>query len=344
MKKKSIVPHAVAAVVLTVICLAAGCDEKSAARSGDLRIVFTREPAGPRNIDPEGTAPLGITTYRVSGSGPNNAELEEIVTRENVITLESLTVGNWVFNATGFNGAEKAIASGSVVTHISGGDNEVRIDLNELVGTGTLSAAFTWNPQQTRMDSVLTARVIDSAGREVEGAAAACDFAAGEATLTMDLPAGYYTLAVSLTTDATLVSGYIETVRIIDRTTSSANRTLVIGKAVDGVSVTIINQTVSPIGGTMTCNPMSPALAQTATLTFAPSLPDGVTVQDLSIQWYRDGEPIDGANALSYTIGSVEAGSCRYDIVIGLPASGSVGSAGALVSVPPVPSVVDPET
>jgi hypothetical protein len=63
-------------------------------------------------------------------------------------------------------------------------------------------------------------------------------------------------------------------------------------------------------------------------------------MEDLTIQWYCDGVPIDGATQPVYSITEVLGGTYRYDVIASLPESGSVGSCGVEISVEVTPQQV----
>ena len=98
------------------------------------------------------------------------------------------------------------------------------------------------------------------------------------------------------------------------------------------VSLSITDNTAAPVRGNITV-PTSLVVGGQAELTFTLEPDQDVSIADLTMQWYCEGLIISGATSASYTIDSLKGGSYRYDIVVSLPESGSVGSAGVAVTV-----------
>lgn len=324
-------------IILLLLPLFFSCSDSSLGTEGSLQLSLrSEERFSSRNIDPAGSVPLKITSFMISGTGPDAQVLDPITSEDEIITIHSLLVGDWDFNATGFNSTGTPIASGSTSLHVSNQNNTAQIVLDSEVGTGTFNLVCNWNPVQTTVDSTISVTLLDLQGNPVEGVIEQVDFIAGTAEFEAQLAAGYYSVLVNLQTDGEIISGFVETLRIIDQTTSQATRMLEIGKVIDSGTISIIDTTTVPIEGTITITPSQPSAGEAAVLEFVPQNPiDGMTVQ-----WYREGVPIAGATTNELSIPAVDAGTYRYDIVVSIPLIGSVGSAGALVSVPITPTVL----
>lgn len=331
------------ATLVLITAVTSGCvQEPSLTETGRLTItLLTDEMATQRNIDPEGSQPLDMTSYTISGSGPLGQILETITSSSKTVTIGDLNLGDWTFLATGYNSSGKAIAQGTVEGHITGNDNVVTIMLDDCVGEGSLDLACTWNPQQTKTDSTISMELIDAEGSQVPGLTIERDFIEGTARLHGEgIPSGFYTAIVNLKTNGELVGGFVETVRIIENTESSAQRVLQIGRVVESVNISIIDNTSAPVEGTIVVTPSPLESGMEATLAFLLDEGQNATIEDLTMQWYCDGVAIVHATSETYTTGILQGGSCRYDIVVSLPLSGSVGSAGVLIEIPVTPHIL----
>lgn len=343
MKKRQAPQRTTVLVCIMLILFTFGCRQDPAfPDTGELTIaLLTEDTAAGRTIGPEGEAPLDLASFSVSGIGPGNQALEKTSSGNPTITIGSLCLGEWTFTGTGYNAMGKAISQGATSARITGNNNVVTITLESAVGNGSFSLECNWNPEQTRTDSVISMRLLDSDNNEVSNLNLTTDMATGKATLTgTDIPAGFYTAMVTIETDGELVGGFVETVRIIDGSTSSAVCDLDIGHVVDSAAITIIDNTAAPVSGNITVTPTGLVLGESATLTFTLDPDQEILLGDLSIQWYCDGVPIIGADSASYTIESLNGGAFRYDIVVGLPQTGSIGSAGIRLDVPVEPHLV----
>jgi len=297
-----------------------------------------------RNIDPDGEHPLSIATYQIKGTGPNGEILSSITTENANLVIDGLVMGWWTIEASAFNNMEKILVSGSVKTYISSQSNSADLIMDAIPGTGTLDLTFSWNPEQTDSTTELTIMLKDSTGKVLTMEPTTINLATGQATLECTLPAGFHTLFVSMDNGDECLSGHVESVRIIDGTQSTGTVPLIIGTVIDSTSLTLINGTLSPISGTIACEPSIPVRNQSATLTYTPVLSEGVVSSELSVQWYLEGQAIQGATSFILEIQAVLPGTHRYDVVVSHPSQGSIGSTGLLIQVPTLPVVVNPST
>ena len=157
----------------------------------------------------------------------------------------------------------------------------------------------------------------------------------------IDLPAGFYTLEISMSSTEEKLAALVDTALIIADTTSSATVELVVGLIADNNNFTIIDKTAKPLDGTINTDSENPSPDDTVTLTYVPILPDGATIEQLTLQWYCDGEPIVDANGATLVIENALGGTHRYDVVASIAAIGSVGSAHELVKVVVTPSIIE---
>ncbi len=304
-----------------------------------------------RTILPEASlgTPLGIHTYTIVGTGPNNQKLNvTTATNASSVKIDNLLVGNWEFIATAYNNDGKALARGTINVYIIQNTEPISFPLTEVVGNGNLSISFTWNTEQVNSGSTFNFTLIDESGNTVVAQPAttppltvssthSMSEGTGSATYT-GLPAGFYQAVATISSDGVQIAGFSDSVRIINETTSSATVNLIIGKVIDDVTFTISDTTHEPIEGTITINPTTPTVGDSTTLTYSANLPDAVKESDLIYSWFIDGVKITSATTKTLTITAL-AGTTRYDVVVGIDGAQSLGSASTSIEITPVPSI-----
>ena len=329
--------------ILLMLLAFGGCEAHNAGNTRDIVVnLDTTRTFSTRNVHPEGVAPLELTSYTLSGSGPRAFSFGPLTTSNSSFTLHAIPVGQWEFTAIGYNGADNPIAFGNLQTQITHQTDDLFIELTELIGNGDLALEVTWNPDQTYSDVDILLLVKDQTGaivEELSQTAGTNDFSTTFADI--DLPAGFYTLEISMSSTEEKLAALVDTALIIADTTSSATVELVVGLIADNNNFTIIDKTAKPLDGTINTDSENPSPDDTVTLTYVPILPDGATIEQLTLQWYCDGEPIVDANGATLVIENALGGTHRYDVVASIAAIGSVGSAHELVKVVVTPSIIE---
>jgi hypothetical protein len=276
---------------------------------------------------------MEIDSYHITGTGPD-LQTVDIEATDTTITLGNLAIGKWTLHAEALNNEGAVLAKGTTTTILSKVTSTAVVNLDELSGEGSLSVGFLWPIDQVADDVDIALSVIDQGGNEVTITPATVNKEHGTALLSVaSLPAGSYMLHAKLYSQGILVSGAAEAVRIIENTETSGSMMLIIGDLSTTFSITIINETMMPLKGTIACTPQNPVAGEEVCMTFTPeSLPDGVSQDTITALWYCEGElvPSDG---FSYTC-IPAAGSHRYDIIVEGEKLGSIGSASILVSMP----------
>lgn len=331
----------IATVAAACILLAlTGCDTDSTAASREIIVTLQdRSAHGARNIDPVGNDAAKPATYSLSGTGPDSFSLEDI--SGTTFTLQSLPVGQWSFEAKAYNLDGVALSRGTLDTLITASTNSLSIELDEMIGSGSLSVTCTWDPDQLYAAGDITFGLYDGAVIAAQQTVPVQLDTSEAVFAATDLPSGFYTLVVTLSCGNEPVAGFIETVRIIENVESAATRPLTIGVVANDNRFSVIDKTGTPVEGTISIDPLEVSAGSPATLTFtATELPVGVTADQLRYQWYEEGVLLENETAASHTIPSVAEGTIRYDVVVSLEAIGTLGSAGVLVSTPVVPSIV----
>lgn len=328
-------------VVLIIIGLGTACEQENTGYAS-LRIVLVTETEQvDRNIAPGGEEPLQLVKYSIQGVGPNNIQLDALESIEESFIIGNLTLGHWSFTAVGYNKNDIPVAQGNVETVIESDMNHIEIVLDSMVGSGSFSLTCNWDPAYTAPGSTIQMRLTDYAGNTVSETSMEHHMDEGQATLSgSGISAGYYTVSVQLTSAGETIGGFVETVRIIDSTLTQAERTLDLGKVLDSVGFTIVDNIAAPVDGTLTVSPSVVTAGSSATLSFSPYFGDNPVPSGLNMQWYVDGTLIPGATESTYEIGMVPGGTTRYDIVVSLPESGSVGSQGIELHAEVEPSII----
>jgi hypothetical protein len=274
---------------------------------------------------------MTIAQYKIFGNGPNG-ETVEVTGSTSTVTLGQLLMGKWSLTAQALNSSGAILAQGTLDTMLSSATSTATINLTELVGEGTLSVAYSWRLDQVASDVRLELSLTNQQGEVVALSAPTVNKVTGTASISASLPSGSYMLCSKLYSQDVLVSGSAEAVRIIPGTTTTGSLEMKMGDRSTIFTMTVINDTMMPIGGTVACTPTSPTVGSSVTLTFTPSNLQGVATEDLTATWYCEGALVVG-NGFSYT--SVpKAGSHRYDVIVSHAKLGSLGSTTILVNMP----------
>ena len=341
MKRTQSTYAVITAILLSLMLIA--CDVAQE-ESGYGTLTVTFAPTGrifERTVMPTGSAPLDIDHYTISGTGPDGQTLSSTNSSSDSITINDLLVGEWTFEATAYNASNKALATGSVDTYIYSNTNAITLSLDELVGSGSLHLDFSWNTEQVTSGTIFTFTLTDQSGTPVTGATVTTDMLGGTSTVTKNLDAGFYTFSAALTHSGVEIAGYTESIRIIDSTVSDADATLIIGKVIDNVSMTIDDVTDGVIIGSISASNSSPSQGDPVTLTYTATDTAGVTAQEMVYQWYADGSAISGATSDQYIVTAAESGSVRYDVIVGSSTNPIMGSASYTITVSVSPTIAN---
>lgn len=329
---------ALLASILAALMLA-GCSEPTAQERGaTLSLVFdcpefAEVTLGERSLKPPAEA-MKIKEYTVSGAGPGESSFGPLTSTNGELRLDGLLQGRWRLTAEARSETGAVLANGTATAFLSAATNTTIIILDRLPGTGTLTVSYSWNPTQVKEDVELELQLTDQSGNPTTIAFPTLDRINGTAMVTQTLAAGSYTLHSRLKTQGMIVSGAVEAVRIIDSSVSSGEIQLVVGDRGNGFQITVVNDTLLPLQGTVTCSPTIPGPNTSVTLTFVPAtLPAGVLPAEISASWYCEGSLIADATGFSYLC-TPRPGIHRYDVVVSHERLGSIGNATIMVDMP----------
>ena len=324
MKKLFLIP-------LVALLLFTSCDDSKSTHT-DLVVRFACEKFSVQERSLIPTAEdMTIEEYRIFGNGPNS-ETVDVTSSSTTVTLGQLLMGKWTLTAQALNKTGAILAQGTLTTMLSSVTNTATINLTELVGEGNLSVAYCWNLEQVASDVRLELSLTNQQGESVSIDDPTLDKDKGMANFSASLPAGSYRLCSKLYSQNVLVSGSAEAVRIIPGTTTTGELEMKMGDLSSIFTMTVINDTMMPIGGTVTCTPTSPSVGASVTLAFTPSNLQGVEAEELTAAWFCEGSPVVG-DGFSYT-SIPKVGSHRYDIIVSHAKLGSLGGTTILVNMP----------
>ena len=318
-------------IPLIAILLFTSCEENRGTHS-DLVVRFACEKFAmqERSLLPADNS-MTIAKYRITGTGPNS-ESVDVTGTTSEITLGQLLMGKWSLTAQALNSDGAILAQGTLSTMLSSATSSATITLTELVGEGTLQVSYSWALDQVADDVTLVLSLLNQQGETVTITQPTVNKEAGSATFSSSLPSGSYTLISKLSSQGVVVSGSAEAVRIVAGTATSGALEMKMGDRSTSFSMTVINNTMMPIRGTVTCTPEAPVANSEVTLTFAPDNLQGLDASSLTASWFCEGESVVG-NGFSYT-STPKAGSHRYDVIVSHAKKGSLGSTTILVDMP----------
>lgn len=319
-------------IPLIALLLFTSCEESRGGTHADLVVRFACDDFDTfeRSLLPS-TEAMTIASYQITGTGPNSQTVD-VTGTTSTVTLGQLLMGKWSLTAQALNSKGAVLAQGKLDTLLSSVTKTATINLTELVDEGTLAVTYSWALDQVASDANLVLSLLDQQGKTVTISQPTINKAAGTATFSASLPSGSYTLISKLSSQNVVVSGSVEAVRIVAGTPTSGTLEMKIGDRSTIFSMTVINDTMMPIEGTVACNPVSPIAGQNVTLTFTPTNLQGIDAKSLTTSWYCEGEPVVG-DGFSYT-STPKAGSHRYDVIVSHSKLGSLGSTTILIDMP----------
>lgn len=324
--KKTLLPIFV--LLVAAIVLFPSCEGEDV-KSSSMRIYFKN--IDERTLLPNNPDSLNVAKYRVKVTGPNGYD-KTFTTSNSELNVTDIVIGNYEINAESLNNKDQVIAAGSTSVWLYKGNNTFTVLLDTLFGNGTFKANFKWNPKQVENPTV-TVEFINQENQKVEIASDKLILNKTDGTFTiseLSLPAGSYTMHAKIIDKEVIVSGLVEAVRI-------ANGELTEGKDLEFI---IGNTSVSMILGIkdMVASPITASLTATELNTSAEGipenvkfqitlgeLPEGIKSNDISVEWYLEGEKLEGQNSLELTH-KPKPGLMRYDALLYHAFKGSIGS------------------
>ncbi|GEM_PF-1402437 len=307
--------------------------------NSSLTLQFTSDSTA-RTLTPDNLN-LTVTTYDISGTGPNGAVfLVEGITTDTYI-LEDLIPGAWSVVAKGKNiDGIIIVQSAATAIVLNSATETVTLSLLPIEGSGTFSLDLSWPADMIstpEIIAVLTPDVGDPITLEftITGTSATI--------VPLTLARGYYELTLKLTDatyDSYLVWSKVETVLIYADTTTSENWVLIASDMNEptpqDMGLILETDTKSPIE--MVLSGVSAELAYDTDMTVTAS----GTPEPTSWKWFLDGDVLVGEITSSVIVGAgLEENTLHTLTVIGR--NGDIaGSADATFRIGAAPIIILP--
>lgn len=304
--------------ILAAILITSACEEKP--NTTTMRLILSSPSSAREVIKPVGQG-LAITSYAISGTGPNGNTFS-ITTNNAQVDINGLVIGTWTIDVVALNQQGTALATGSKTHHLTTAANVVEILVDTLVGTGSVSLGFSW-AEPSFADVSLKIFLQAQGGEQQEiTSGISVNPSAATALFEKNLAAGSYQLLYELYSGSTKIAGGIETLRIIDGALTSAEIPIIVDKETpEATGLTIASTITVPVKGSIEglASSVLPNTPLSATFVYQ----EGGGSSDLDIYWYLDGEQI----AIGPSVGfSTYTGAHRLDAVAGTELLGSIGS------------------
>lgn len=317
------------ALILLIAILALSFSCKNEATTTTLRVELNK---GTRTIAPNDSS-MEITGYRIIPTGPDGKAISTRYTYYSYCNLENIEFGKWTIEVYGFNSNRVDIAYGREEIVVSSTNNTIRVNVDKLIGKGSLSLTMTWNKDEITSPSLkLYLKSQDSTESEREllpSVTASEGRAQVEAT---GLAAGSYTLRGELYDNGVKISGFMEAIRISNEKTTKGTIPFEITKLDESSgssTIDISNTTSSPIE--VAISGVEKLVSKNTKFTVTLSiLTNKVQSSQVKAIWYLDGERI--GTGLSCVVDSANIGNHRIDVVVSTSNNGSTGSSYATFS------------
>lgn len=312
-------------LLIAALALFAACNQDSDSGTASLRInIATTRTIAPEDYD------LTVSKYYLKGEGPGEDDVFERTTENSSVLIDELATGSWTIYGEGLNADGDVLVTGSTEFYLSASSKTATLTLSDLVGEGTLTLTFTWDPDDlTDPDDVeLELTLTDQLDNTPYTLEPTINTTKGTATYSGTWAAGSYVLTAMLNCNETFVGGTAEAVRIADGQDSAAEITFDIDDVVESGVMSVVNNTGSPVSLTIDGGDyLSSDYTVTANtdLTFSLSADDD-SLSDFDIKWYLDGTKVDDGEEATFsaTIGNHIISAIASSSLIGSTGSASI--------------------
>ncbi|HKL60346.1 MAG TPA: hypothetical protein VJ863_10630 [Sphaerochaeta sp.] len=295
-----------------------GCKEEPGRSS--LRLTMQRNDDQNRSILPQDT-PLEVSRYAVTGEGPQGSTFEMQSTNP-TMEMEGLLMGNWALTAVGQNKDGVNLVSGSATCTLTSEPTNAIIELNTLMGTGTMNVEFTWDKEKISNPSI-DLWVVDSEGIRTKVNPTTSNYINGSVYYSSTYPSGSYMLQGRLYSGSTAVAGCAEVVRIVGGKTTDGCIALDLDKYPEiPSSLTLINKAGTPIECSI--SGLSTSVDALKEITVSVTVPESENDGNIGVLWFLDGEEISSSLDCTFT---PSTGTHRLDLIAKGALLASSGSA-----------------
>jgi len=296
----------------------AGCKEEPGRSS--LHLTMQSNDDQSRSILPEDT-PLEVSRYAVTGTGPQGSTFE-LQSTNPTMEVEGLLMGNWEILAVGQNSDGVNLVSGSTTCSLTSEPTNALIELNSLMGTGTMNVQFTWDNTKISNPSI-DLWVTDPDGVKNKVNPTTSNYINGSIYYSATYPSGSYMLQSRLYSGTAAVAGCAEVVRIVGGKTTDGTIALDLDKYPEiPSSLTLINKVGTPIECSISGITTSVTALQEVTASV--TIPESENNEGLGVLWFLDGEQISSSLDCPFT---PSTGTHRLDLIAKGALQASSGSA-----------------
>ena len=305
-------------LMMIIVISIAGCKEEPGRSS--LRLTMQSNDDQNRSILPEDT-PLEVSRYAVTGTGPQGSTFEMQSTNP-TMEVEGLLMGNWEIIAVGQNRDGVNLVSGSTSCSLTSEPTNALIELNSLMGTGTMNVQFTWDKTKISNPSI-DLWVTDPDGIKAKVNPTTSNYINGSIYYSETYPSGSYMLQGRLYSGTTAVAGCAEVVRIVGGKTTDGLIALDLDKYPEiPSSLTLINKVGTPIECSI--SGITTSVTALQEITASVTIPESENNEGLGVLWFLDGEQIASSLDCSFT---PSTGKHRLDLIAKGALQASSGSA-----------------
>lgn len=168
----------------------------------------------------QSTTTLFIKEYKITGTGPNGAKIDETVdAEESVVSYDSIATGNWSLKIEAINYSDAIVGEGKASINIEeGNENKITINVIEQEGKGKLLVNIKYQGEYntTRNLTFTVASKGNTSVTKTENLIRSVKDKNAYYSTTMDLESGFYTISVIDTDKNTQI--YSQDIRIVDGT------------------------------------------------------------------------------------------------------------------------------
>ncbi len=307
-------------VLLAVLCLlAVACRNSAEGDRTSLSLTIEGGDAS-RTIMPSQTL-MDVQKYSVTGTGPMGATFGPLLTTDSELSIKDLAVGSWTITAKALNAQNNELAEGVGTFTIAKGENEATLVLDSMTGTGTLQLNFKWSSDICSDAEIRILINVEDCDGNVISKTRDVSKTLESATVVMNLDAGCHVLSVQVQdSKGNIGIGATDAIRIVANTRSTGTIELKGKKPAEpssnGTSISIDNRIGVPMSFYIDYFPKNLSKGKFTTLNACyASLPVGVTEDDLTYQWYRDGVLMSPASADNISF-LAESGFHRFDVIV----------------------------
>ncbi|MCF0238383.1 MAG: hypothetical protein HUK24_07260 [Sphaerochaetaceae bacterium] len=314
---------------IIVLGLFPSCSENPGTTT--LKLVLKAQSEGSKSLVPDNSSSMDVCKYTVSGTGPNGKTFN-VNSDSPSITINGLTIGEWVITAKGLNSSNTELVAGTTTLRLTANAVPQTVVMDTLLGTGSFSFTTDWSlcdVESPNVEFYLSGPRPDSPEVQLTPT---LDSAHKTATVSESLSSGSYRLRAILKDGSTQVAGLVESVRITNGEATTGSYTFHFNLLGPGLLMYFRDGTGKPITGNLSVqnNPTEQYANTEYTYLFTFDEPSTVDTDGLTIEWYVDGK-LKSSGDLERSGSSItyEAppGGHRIDAIVYNKLLGSTGSA-----------------